>query len=317
MAAEAALMAAGPAINILGGLVAELMAKGERDKAEALLQQAAKEGQIPVPELERIAAEQLGPSAFESIQIDPRYETAQNAALDKLLEISESGGLTLQEKANMNRLLGQSARANNAANAQVRNNMASRGVGGSGAELAMQLSNNQAAASRNSDIGLDNAARAEQRALDAIMSRGEMAGRVRGQSFDEKSRIAQARDEINRVNMAARERAQYYNAGLGQQDWQNRMTVSQNRGAGLRSLAGMHSNNANGTAQRIGGAAQGAAYGVAQYGMYQNRPQYGQNPYGYYQPQPPPPAQPQSRYVPRDYMGGDYAQGPELMEEDQ
>jgi hypothetical protein len=147
------MAAAGVGITaqILSGLIAEALSKGDRDLAEHYLQQAANDGNIPLPDLQKIAAETLGPSAMESVSTDPRLESAQYAALDKLQGISDAGGYTLTDEANLNRILGKTNRAANAQNAAVREDMAARGVGGSGAEVAMQLANNQAQAQRGAD----------------------------------------------------------------------------------------------------------------------------------------------------------------------
>jgi hypothetical protein len=289
------MAAAGVGITaqILSGLIAEALSKGDRDLAEHYLQQAANDGNIPLPDLQKIAAETLGPSAMESVSTDPRLESAQYAALDKLQGISDAGGYTLTDEANLNRILGKTNRAANAQNAAVREDMAARGVGGSGAEVAMQLANNQAQAQRGADEGLDVAAQAQQRALDAIMARGEMGGKMRGQSFDEQAQKAQAKDMIARYNATAKDRANYYNAGLGQQDYENRVGAANRRAAGHRAQAQIAQNRADSTRRMVGGVGNSVAYGAGAVGQYAgsqggggqqqgSNPDEWENPYGGY-----------------------------------
>jgi hypothetical protein len=76
-------------------------------------------------------------------------------------------------------------------------NMAARGVGGSGVEIASQLANQQGAANRNSMAGTQAAADARQRAIAALMGSANIAGNVRGQDsalaqFNASQRLRQA-----------------------------------------------------------------------------------------------------------------------------
>lgn len=289
------LIAAGVGVSaqVLSGLIGEALSAGDRQLAEYYLEQAAKDGNIPVPELERIAAETLGPSAMESVQIDPRLQEAQYAALDKLGQIGNEGGLLLSDKANLNRILGQTNRAAGAQNSAVREDMAARGVGGSGAELAMSLANNQNQAQRGAEAGLDTAAMAEQRALDAIIGRGDMAGKMRGQDFGEKSAVADAKDKIAQFNATSKSRAQYYNAGLGQQDYENRQGAADRRARGHQMQSQIYQNRADSTRRMVGGVGNSVAKGAGAVGGYagasggqrgqqQGNPDDWENPYGGY-----------------------------------
>jgi hypothetical protein len=259
---------AGVATQIIGGLIAYYIAKGDREKARSLLEQAAQMAEVDLPELERLVAEEVGPSAFEDIKTDPALRDAQMAALDRLQQIDQEGGLLLADKANLNKVLGQTNRAAASQNAAVREDMAARGVGGSGAEMAMQLANNQAQAQRGGEQGLDIAAMAQQRALDAIMARGQLAGDVRGQDFGEQSQIAQAKDLISRYNADSRSKAKYHNAGLGQQHFDNQMRRNQGRAAAKKDMANWYTNEANAKAAVVGGASNAIGYGAQQAGNY-------------------------------------------------
>lgn len=166
----------------------------------------------------------LGPSAMENVSSDPRLREAQMAALGSLAEIADNGGLTLADRANLEKIRGQTATADRGRREAILQNMKSRGMGGSGMELLAQLDSSQAAGDQEAQASLDIAGQAQQRALEAMMQRGNMAGSIRGQDFDQDARIAAARDAANQFNAAAandfaRFNAQgAYNAAAGNRD---------------------------------------------------------------------------------------------------
>jgi hypothetical protein len=280
---------AGLGAQIVGSVVGELVSRGDRETAERLLKEAAAAGNIPLPELERITAETLGPSAFEGLTTNPEYERAQLSALDRLAQIDAEGGMLLVDKANLNKVRGATARDANARAGAIRDDMTARGVGGSGAELAMRLSSNQAADQRSADAGLDIAAQAQERALDAIMGRADLAGKARGQEFAEKSAAAQAKDLISRYNADARSKANYYNAGRSQQQFGNQVDLARLKASGNQNLADYYSGESRrkrkmaGDIANAGGKAAGALGGYAGGGQSQGSdPDEWDNPYGGY-----------------------------------
>lgn len=112
---------------------------------------------------------------------DPSQEASQKAAINELFDIYRQGGNTAQDRA---------ARAKNRAgvenlisgqNAATMQDMAERGMGGSGAELASMLGNAQAAGSRLSLSDLQTSADSEARALNALMGGQQAASGLQGQ----------------------------------------------------------------------------------------------------------------------------------------
>jgi hypothetical protein len=91
--------------------------------------------------------------------------------------------------------------------------MAQRGQGGSGMELLELLDSAQDATDRQSQASLDIAGQNEDRALAAIMNRGNMAGSIRGQEFGEDAARAEAQDAINRFNAGNRNQNSQFNTG--------------------------------------------------------------------------------------------------------
>lgn len=152
-------------------------------------------------------------SAMNDVSTDPRLRDEQTAALDALSEIANGGGRTLADDANLNRIQNDVAASDRGRRDAIKQNMAARGMGGSGMDLLAQLQSSQAATDRASQGGLDIAADAEQRALDAIMQGGNMAGNLRGQDFDEQARIAAANDAISQFNAANTNGMNQWNTG--------------------------------------------------------------------------------------------------------
>lgn len=254
----------GPVVQGGVSLLGEQQA-GKRDKqAEELLRAAlARFDNIPPAVLEEIIAEQLG--APEAGEADPMLKAAQLSALSKLGQIEQSGGMTLENQAALNRVQSQLARQESAGRQSIANDMQARGMGGSGAELAMALQNQQASADRASQMGMDRAAMAQKSYLESILQRGQVAGNMRNQDFRERA----ARDEIEKYNAAARERANLHNAKLGQQRFDNDLSVAQGRAG----LAGKSADQQAGMADsdRLMGAGLGAAAGTAADAYYREQ----------------------------------------------
>jgi hypothetical protein len=100
---------------------------------------------------------------------DPNAEGAQKQAINEMFGLYNQGGLTARDRA---------ARAKNRAEAEnliqgqtsaAQQDLAERGMGGGGAEIAALLGAQQGAAGRLSGADLQTSADSEQRALDALM----------------------------------------------------------------------------------------------------------------------------------------------------
>lgn len=238
----------------------EVGAQGSEAEAQHLLERAYEQfGNIDVPSLKAIVAEEMGPSAMEGLKSDPALAGLQKQSLEEMLRMGRSGGMTLEDKANLNDIRGRQARTMRAGEGRVREQMAARGIRGGGAELAMQLSGNQGAAQRASDEGLRVAADAQKRARDSILEGGRMAGSIRGQDFSEGTARASAADARSRYNTDARMRAKLYNNNLPQQDFDNRIAIARGRSGQLGNLSGFHSNQAAGTRASARGYGQSLA----------------------------------------------------------
>lgn len=212
--------------DILGMVGGELWA-GEKDAEATRLEQEALQAALGLtaPELERLRAEQLGPSAMEGVKADPQALQAQRQALADMQRMSrDGGGVEMRAAGNMAQMQAQQA-----ARAQQQAALASlqsRGMGGGGQALAARLLSGSNAANMQAQAGTDAAMDARRQALAAMQGGAGLASTMRGQSAQMDTNRASAADAINRFNSNNRSDANRYNAGLGQQNFQNQARVT-------------------------------------------------------------------------------------------
>lgn len=253
------------------------------------------------PELEQ--AVKLGDSNMLGISTDGQSVAAQKQALAKLQEIGDSGGQTLEDKAHLERTMGDINASERGRREAILQDANQRGGYGNGTSLVAQLVGDQGAANREHMAGIESEAQSQKRALEAIQGAGQLGGNIRAQDFGEKSQTAQAQDAIARWNAAnqqavqgtntgyANESAKYnlnneqnrmnantdlankqevYNKGLYQQEFNDNMAK---QGAKANARAGQASNlnnNANQTSQMWGGIGSAVAQGGAAAGQMMN-----------------------------------------------
>jgi hypothetical protein len=167
------------------------------DDMKLSLQKLVEQGVINPEEAATIMAD---PSALNNIQMDPSLKRNQMDALVGLQDISDSGGMTQMDKANLSKI---STDENTKARGQreaILQNAQARGLGGSGLELMSNLQNQQDSATRQSQRDLDVAGMAQNRALQALMQQGQLAGNIQNQDFSQKAQVANANDAISKFN---------------------------------------------------------------------------------------------------------------------
>lgn len=217
---------AGGALGFVGGLFGGGPSEQEKAAAEAVraLEQqykiAPEEARKIVlqryqdigaltPEMEQaILAE---PSAYEQVTVDPRFRKTQLEALARLEQKVNQGGLDLEDRAALAEIQRQEAQAARGREQAILQNMAQRGMGGAGAELAARLASSQASADQAAQRGLNVAAQAQKRAAENIQ---QIANQARAMSSDELARaesLAAARDATQRFNVGQRSNVQQRN----------------------------------------------------------------------------------------------------------
>jgi len=143
-----------------------------------------------------------GDSAMGGITLDPALKQKQMASLAALQDLADNGGVTLTDQANLRKTMDQVNAEERGARDAIISNADARGMGGSGLALMSQMKNQQDAATRASNAGLDMTAKARDMALQALIQGGTQAGNVRSQDFNEQSQIAQGQDAISKFNAA-------------------------------------------------------------------------------------------------------------------
>jgi hypothetical protein len=238
--------AAAIAAPVAGGIVGQLASQGDVNAQQGDLQQAEQAyANINVPTIaeqqwnladetqqgeltpQQLATMQMGPNALGGIQTNPAYAQAQQNALTQLGQLGQ-GGLTAQEKQNLITSNQQAAGQANSANAAVAQQMAARGVGGSGVQLAAQLSNGQNAANMAANQSNAINSMAQQQALGAVAQQGGLSTQMQGQQFGQQAAIAQAQNAINQFNTQNAQSVAGYNTGAANQAQAGNLANQQN-----------------------------------------------------------------------------------------
>jgi hypothetical protein len=196
---------------------------------------------------------------------DPQAVGIQRAALTRLGELADSG-YTMQDRAAQAEAMRISGRQEQAGRQRILADAAARGQLGAGTTLATLLQNQQGAAERGNEAGLQTAGNAQRRMYEALLARNQAAGNLRGQDWQERSQAAQAKDAIARYNADARRTAQ------GQRINNAQWTYGAQRQSGADKLqreqmrAGIYGDQANQTGQMIAGAGSAIGQGIGSLG---------------------------------------------------
>ena len=151
------------------------------------------------------------PSAMAEVGANPELVRAQEASLGALQNIARQGGMDIQSRANLAQVQDQLGQQERGQREALMAQQQRQGTVGSGQGLAAQLMAQQASADRAGQAGFQVAQSADQRALEAIMQSGQMAGKMRTQQVGEDERRALAMDRINKFNTKHRQELQAAN----------------------------------------------------------------------------------------------------------
>lgn len=139
-------------------------------------------------------------TAYNDVAVDPYVLAAQNQALEDLINLSEAKGLNAIDQQALQEIVNEENKNLQGQNQAILQNAMERGIYGSGLELAQRLQNAQSGANRMSNRDMEVMSQAQQRALDALSSYGDLAGNIRTQDYNEQARRASAIDAINQYN---------------------------------------------------------------------------------------------------------------------
>ncbi len=190
-------------------------------------------GDLKFQDLDPETLARLKDSELKSVSTNPEYDQYMMSAL-KDLEDQSKNGFTTRDEADMARVEAQNKRMLRGAEGAIKQNMAARGIGGSGLEMISRQQAAQDAADRQALAGLEKMAQMNERKQSAAARLGQLGSNFKGQDFDQKARVAAAQDAINRFNTGNQVNAQFSNnAGQnntnqynhsGRQDTSNRNT---------------------------------------------------------------------------------------------
>lgn len=253
--------------QLAGSAAGEAASQMDKDEAMRLIRASVDEfGKISVPKLQELFLQQNGSSAFSKIHDDPKYRAQQSAADAQLNDVINSGGLTLADKAALNRIQNRTARTASAGRHAIENSMAARGTLDSGSQLAMQLAGNQNDAQLASEQGEQTAGAAQSRLYAAIQQRAKNAGEGLDRDYRQAADAARAADAIAAGNTAIANVGKMYNAGLPQQDFNNQMSLAHAKVQPNQALAGAHAAQAKDTQQFWNGLGNMGAAAINQAG---------------------------------------------------
>ena len=254
---------------LVGPLIADALSQGDRNKAEALRQEAMKQFNIQLPDVETIA---LQPERIQSLASQAQGSAeAQQMRMEALRQLSQRAaeGFNIEDRAAINAALADvSAQERGSREALLRKLPAQ-----SGAQVAALLANQQAAAQQANQMGLDIAAQGRRQALQAIAGKGQLAGAIDEATFGQAFQRGQAADIIAKFNAANQMEAQNVNEQrrLQQANLANQLKMQQamGRAGALSNLASLREQEAQRIRQGVGGTAQGVSTAAGAYAAQQ------------------------------------------------
>lgn len=195
--------------EVAGSVIGQMLAQGKHDEVRRIREEAMRRfGNTSLSSLESIAKEQLGPSKLGGVQMDAKYKSAQDAALEKLMGISNAEGMDAQSVAKLDAAKQAAFGVQRGMQGAAEQDLAQRGMLDSGALVTSKMGAAQAGADRAYHGGVAAAGDASQRALEALMAGGSMAGRMGEADLAQKNLVASADDRIAQFNLGHKGQAE-------------------------------------------------------------------------------------------------------------
>lgn len=263
----------GSGLSILIGAIGNALAAGDHAKARELRQQAIDEyGEDMLPVLDRLVAQEVGPTALASIRGDDKLRGQQVNVMDELQNVYDSEGMTQADRAALDVAADEVAQRSASDYASQQQQLARMGQQAGGAMTAALASQSgQDAANATARMGREAQASARQRALQALMASGDLAGRTRGQDWGEQSQAAQAQDAMTLFNADQRTNAQRGNneSALAMYDAKMGLAAAKNRAR--EGLAQDFEGSAARTEDTAAGIGAGVQEGLSAAGRYRQK----------------------------------------------
>ncbi len=254
-------------IAAAAALIGAAIASGDEAKARQIREDIAKKyTDLPLPVLDKVVAQKLPPEAANRYLESTKSTQAQSDVLGKFMETVNEKGETADDRAAYMRMQNAAGAISNGAQGAVERNMGNRGLAGSGMAFALQQQGAQSAVNRANQMGVQAAADARGRYMDALGQSGQMAGQMRGQELSS----MRAQDEINMFNARQQSDADFRNQQLPQQDFDNRMAQLAGESNAKNGVANDYNRGADNTRQTAAGIGNAAISVGAAYDQYGN-----------------------------------------------
>lgn len=243
-------------IAAAAALIGAAVAAGDNAKAQAIREDIARKyGDVRLPVLDRLVAQKLPPDAAERYSKMTQAMQTQSDVLGKFNEVINEKGETADDRAAYLRMRNEAGGIANSTNSAVQRNMASRGMAGSGVAFALQQQGAQSAVNRANASGIQAAADARGRYMQALNQAGTLSGQMRGQELD----AMKAQDAINEFNARQQAEADRYNAGINQQNFDNDMELREAEANARNGVAGGYDRQADRTRSTAAGVGNAAS----------------------------------------------------------
>lgn len=144
----------------------------------------------------------LSDTELQDLLSNQRLQDIYGTQEDVLSRLGEyaTGGMTAIDRARIAEIQNEINQTNRGNQEAILQNMAQRGLAGSGSELAARLNAQQGSAQTGYLAGSQLAGDAAQRAFEALQAQGAYASGLQGQQYGQMANAAQAQDVINRYN---------------------------------------------------------------------------------------------------------------------
>lgn len=249
-----ALIAAGAAA--LPALINAFKGDSEEDKAR-------KAGLKKMLDMGALKSDILDPGAdlqsqMAGVAIDPETRAAQMQALRQLSGDASAEGLTDSEKLVLGQIDQQNGQREKANRQAIMSQFQARGMGGSGTEALSQLINQQSSANNQNAQGMQAAAMAQSRKMQALQGLMSGGSTVRGQDFGEAAARAQAADAMASFNANRRDDSNKFNINRKADDFAQNLNLANAQTGSLNQAADATAAATQRTGNMLAGAGAGA-----------------------------------------------------------
>ncbi len=208
-----AIAAGAASLPVLVRAITELTQQGKYEEAERIRLQASKRFNIDLPPVEHMTPALQGASAFEGLREDQGLRNVEQAALSRMMGISQQGGWSPQDVARMELANHDAMRMARGMEGATNRNLQQRGLAGSGVAASMAMQREQGALERARMGGLQAQSSAADRALQMLMSGAGYASSLQNAGWARGAQRAGAMDAVSRFNAGQNQQAGLFNAG--------------------------------------------------------------------------------------------------------